>query len=223
MVVYIVTGSSSGLGFALTKKLLQRGMNVVGVSRAVGECSIFKGSKGFQHIACDLGKDIDLSKFDTITSSNEVILIINAAQFEFESKETLSNERTKELFSINYFSAVALVDYFKTKRLSRVMFVNSIAGKEPQANQFQYSSSKHALQAYSEVLAKDSVGKSFDVMSVNPGGIDTALWEDRKVLEKKITDEFISPEVLSDFLSFMLELPKKTYIKSLAILPEHDI
>jgi hypothetical protein len=57
----------------------------------------------------------------------------------------------------------------------------------------------HALQAYSELLAKDSVGKSFDVMSVNPGGIDTALWEDRKVLEKKVTDEFISPEVLSDF------------------------
>jgi len=44
----------------------------------------------------------------------------------------------------------------------------------------------HALQAYSETLANDLVGRDFDVMSINLGGIDSELWDKVSLLEKTV-------------------------------------
>ena len=66
-------------------------------------------------------------------------------------------------------------------------------------------------------------GKGFDVMTINPGGIDTELWSGEEVLEKVVTDTFIQPTVLSGLICTLLRLPYKTYIQSAIILPEHDI
>lgn len=219
---YVVTGSSSGLGYALTDRLLQCGHRVIGVSRSEKRGSDFKTNSNFRHIACDFSEEIDHSIFQIVPEGN-VILILNAAQFEFEDTGSVTIKRAKELFAINYFSAVELVNYFKSRGLCRVVFINSIAGREPQDHQFQYSSSKHALQAFSEILAKESVGKSFDVMSFNPGGLNTELWEHHRILDSNITDQFLAPTVLAEFICSAVALPLKTYIKSAIILPEHDV
>ena len=55
----------------------------------------------------------------------------------------------------------------------------------------------HALQAYSETLANDLVGRDFDVMSINLGGIDSELWDKVGLLEKTVMNKCIQPSVLA--------------------------
>ena len=50
---YIITGTSSGLGFCLAEKLVLLG-NVVGISRKIGHSEKLNQSGRFQHISFDL-------------------------------------------------------------------------------------------------------------------------------------------------------------------------
>jgi short-subunit dehydrogenase len=224
--MYIVTGCSSGLGFEISRQLLDDDKSVIGISRELKKASDLLENKKFKHICADLSVDENFDELEIAVdrdSDNDVILIINAAIFHYEADNLLDTTVAKNIFNLNYFSPVALVNKFINKRLKRVLFINSVAGINSQEGQAQYSASKHALQAYSEVLAKYSVGRDFDVMSVNPGGIDTELWDSAALLTKDITDNFLKPKMLADIIVKILLIPTKTYIKSLIILPEHDV
>jgi len=223
--VYVVTGCSSGLGFEITKQLLGKGYQVVGLSRSIGKSSLFNHYENFEYVSGDLSFSLSLDNLDNVLTAcdGDVFLVLNGAQFVSEGTRALDTEETKALFDVNYFGAIALVQKLTQYQLKRVLFVNSVAGQDPQGGQAQYSASKHALQAYSETLAKDSVGLDFDVMSINPGGINTELWDKVSLLEKRVTDNFIEPSVLASLICNFLELPSKTYIRSFTILPEHDI
>lgn len=220
---YIVTGCSSGLGFEIVRKLLENSCSVIGLSRTLGKASVFDHEANFEHIACDLSRPDSINQLDRIQINGQVALVLNAAQFRFEGDELMSVIDAHEIFEVNYFSACRLVEKFIPSGLVRVLFVNSVAGVAAQFGQAQYSASKHALQAYSEALAKLSVGRSFDVMSINPGGLDTELWRNEDVLDTSVTDSFIKPDTLADLVWSFLRLPPKTYITSATILPEHDV
>lgn len=223
--MYIITGCSSGLGFELVKQLLAEGKEVLGISRSLSKAEAFSSNNNFQHFCIDLSGDFSiknlLNKIDL--SNQEIYLILNAAQFANEEVRCLEVPDAKAMFEVNYFSTIKLINEFKKYKLKRVMFINSIAGIVSQGGQLQYSASKHALQAYSETLAKQSKNLDFDVMSINPGGIDSELWDNVDLLSKTITNNFINPEVLADLLYKFLKLPHKTYIKSFTVLPEHDV
>ena len=155
--------------------------------------------------------------------NNSITLVLNAAKFHYEEPGNEKIKLAKEIFNTNYFGAINIIQKCTLKKLKRVLFINSVAGLESQKAQAQYSSSKHALQAYSEILAKKSVGMNFDVMSINPGGINTELWKDNSILDKKIVNGFLNPEVLAKLICNLIDLPNNTYIKSFNILPEHDV
>lgn len=222
---YIVTGCSSGLGHEITDQLLLNKHEVIGLSRNLGKASSFKNNKNFTHFSYDFSLNENFEELESFFDNNKgrVSIVINAGMFDYEGDELAELGRSREVFNVNYFSAVTLVKMFIERDLSRVLFINSISGMSPQPGQGQYSASKHALQAYSETLAKFSVGRDFDVMSINPGGINSELWDNTDLLTKKITDKFIQPKSLAKLVYSFLELPPKTYIKYAAILPEHDV
>jgi short-subunit dehydrogenase len=224
--MYIVTGSSSGLGFEISKCLMGKGKSVVGLSRSLGKAAIFADHGNFRHINYDLSSEEGFSRLDQVVSSepdSPLTLVINAALFEYEGDDLADVSQAETMFRVNYFGAIALVNKLISKNLKRVLFVNSVAGKYPQDGQGQYSASKHALQAYSEVLAKYSVGRDFDVMSINPGGINSELWNNSELLTQEVVSSFINPADLAELVCTFLFLPSKTYIKSFIILPEHDV
>ena len=223
--MYLITGCSSGLGFEIANQLLRKNQKVLGFSRSIGKAVAFNDNDDFNHYAGDLMSPDDLTLLNDVLGldGEEINLVLNAAQFEFEGAVPLGVEKSKEMFGVNYFSAIALVEKFEKKGLKRVLFVNSVAGLHPQSGQGQYSASKHALQAYSEALAKYSVGRDFDVMTINPGGIDSELWDNVNFLEKSVRDSFIQPSTLAGLICNLLELPYKTYIRSFTVLPEHDV
>ena len=196
---YVITGTSSGLGFELASQLINRN-NIIGISRKVGKFDKFSQLKNFNFIPFNLGfieNKIKYSNFkkkliNEINSDN-FILVINAAQF-YSGKIRLSVSKTKDMFNINLFSIMDLINSLRNLNLKRILIVNSISGLIGNPNQHEYVSSKHALMGYTRSLIKEAKNSKFDVMCVNPGGIKTELWDDYSNID---TSSFIEPKELA--------------------------
>jgi short-subunit dehydrogenase len=223
---FLITGCSSGLGFELVKSLLKEKNNVIGFSRNIGKCEQFSGNKKFRFISVDLGSPENIHKTlqnPMLANLKDINLILNAGIFKHESKMLGFNEDTSNIFQVNYFSCIDFVAFFKEKDLTRVLFINSIAGISSFKEQSQYCASKHAQLSFAKTLQKESVGQKYDVMVLNPGGIKTELWNKTKMLDSKKINTFLDPYELALFINHMLKLPSKTYIETLTIIPESDI
>ena len=109
---YILTGCSSGLGYEITRDLLNANLDVVGLSRSIGKASSLIDHEHFEHISCGLRNDAYLSEIDYLMDGRDICIIVNAAQFRYEGAEPLNLADFRELFDVNFFSAVSLVEKF---------------------------------------------------------------------------------------------------------------
>ena len=224
--VYIITGSTSGLGLKIALKLSKED-KVIGISRSTNVPSELKKlSKNYSHYKLDLSENSCKVRktfkkiISTIKSVERVVLIINAAKFKTSNK-ALNPEESITLFNSNFFNATVLVNSLIGSQLRRVLFINSISGLVAQPNQYDYSASKHALQAFSDTLAISAKEADFDVMTINPGGINTELWNNADISPP--VERFIDPDELAGLIVYILKLQGRIFIKNFIILPSVDV
>ena len=143
---YVVTGSSSGLGYSLACKLLKKG-DVIGLSRRdpniiIEECSGYH----YTHVYADLSipnvfsdSASAIENLKEKLQNHEFTLVINAGVFYSGSPRLSSDERNK-MFCVNLFSVMDLVYRLETLNLKRIFFINSISGLIGQSQQHEYTS-----------------------------------------------------------------------------------
>jgi NAD(P)-dependent dehydrogenase (short-subunit alcohol dehydrogenase family) len=224
--IYIITGSTSGLGLKVALNLCKKD-KVIGISRSMDiPCELLKYKKNYRHCAIDLSDDSRKVRkafedlISTINSDEKIILIINAAKF-LVSDMVLDPEESAALFNSNFFNSTVLVKSLLRFRLRRVLFINSISGLVAQQNQYDYSASKYALQSFSDTLAISAKQFKFDVMTINPGGINTELWNKASISPP--VEKFMDPTELAELIVFLLHLKGRYFIKNFTILPEIDV
>ena len=222
---FLITGTSSGLGFELASQLTSYG-KVIGISRRVIATNKLSKNKKFSHIAADLSNFNVASKGSELVNSlhkkinnEEFTLIINAAKF-YAGNERLNSQEREKLFNLNIFSVMDLVESLRNWKLKRILFINSISGLIGQAFQHEYSASKHALMGFVRSLIKEAKHMPFDVMSINPGGINTELWADYPDVT---TNSFIPPAELAKIIITILLTKHRLFIENMVILPESDV
>jgi len=222
---YIITGSSSGLGYCLTERLIQKGQ-VLGISRSNILSKKMITSEAFKNLNYDFSNHDDIKLFENLVQkliyfiNNEpVTLILNAASF-YSSKDRLSYSSLNTLFKVNVFSLISLVQSLENSKLKRVFIINSISGLIGNSHQHEYSASKHAVMGFARSLAKSAKDASYDVMCINPGGMKTELWKNYNQVD---TSDFLSPEVVADVCISLLSIPQRTFIEHMSILPPSDV
>jgi len=224
---YIITGTSSGLGLKIAIKLTKKSKDeVIGVSRSTDIPQKLAKLKNYTHFVIDLSNDSNKVRkefeklISTINLNEKITLIINAAKF-LVSDMPLESSESLGLFNTNYFNSTVLVKLLLNLKLRRVLFINSISGLVAQPNQYDYSASKHALQSFSDTLAISAKKFEFDVMTINPGGINTELWDNAEISVP--VEKFMDPDELASLIVFLLHLKGRYFIKNFTILPEVDV
>ncbi|WLR42046.1 SDR family oxidoreductase [Bacillus carboniphilus] len=183
--IALITGTSTGLGFALTEKLAKEGWKVYATMRNVQKGTDVLNLK-------NEGLDIELLQLDVqsqqsideavntiINQEGQIDLLINNAGIGFiKNTEQATEEEVQNVFDINTFGQIrctkAVLPFMREKKAGRIVSVSSVGGLVGQPLNEIYCASKFALEGYYESLAT-YVTPYFGVefMIVEPGGISS--------------------------------------------------
>ncbi|WPP49528.1 SDR family NAD(P)-dependent oxidoreductase [Catalinimonas niigatensis] len=205
MQYFFITGTSRGIGKALTEKILkEEDTQVYGFSRQAGI-----SHARYQHVQADLSDMDGLLKnvsnfFPELSSAHRIVLINNAGMLgAVKYMGDLDNRQYVNLFNLNITAPAILMNEFikayqtyKGEKL--IINVSSGAGKHPVDGWSGYCASKAALDMLSQVaqteLLQRGLSKHFKVYALAPGVVDTAMQgEIREVSQQNFSsiDKFI--------------------------------
>ena len=236
--VWFVTGASSGLGKALSKKLLANkdfmvaatSRNVDRLREAIGDVD----NRRFLPLSVDLLSDQSVNDGikKTIDTFGSLDVVVNNAGFELDGYiEELTENDIHSSFDVNFFAPIRVIKsamkYFKEQSSGYVINISSISGTcYSWAGTAAYCASKVALDSISKAFSDEVRKFGVYATSVKPGQFRTAIFNDVKYAETKL-DEYIneraehddylrsinnyqpgSPEKLADLLIYLSNLEK---------------
>ena len=201
--VAIVTGASSGIGYATSLALSKAGVRVaVGARRTdrlqqLEKQIVKNGDEGrgggeeiFIQRKLDVTSKSDCDSFvDTVVRKwgKVDILINNAGLMPLSYFKNCKVEEWEQMIDVNIkgvlYCTSAVIPYMIDKKSGHIVNISSVAGRIVFAGGSVYCATKHAITAFSEGLRKElSPESNIRVTCIEPGAVSTELLE-------TITDE----------------------------------
>ncbi len=195
--VSLVTGSTSGIGLAVARRLIARGDRVVfhsSTSVEEGE-RLAAQSPGALYRRADLADEEQCTRLvdEVLAETGRLDLLVNNAGttrvIPHADLTSATREIWREIFEVNLFGtwsvSVAAIEALRAARGS-IVNVSSIAGLRPTGSSIPYAASKAALNHLTVLLAK-VVGPEVRVNAVAPGLVDTPWTADWDVVRDFVT------------------------------------
>jgi len=186
--VILVTGTNSGVGLCLAKRLYHSPYRVVITARKKSIDQIPKNLKEDDNRFLIRPLDVtdDQQRKDLIKEINQkwggVDVLINNAGVSYRSTiEDMDNESEFLLFKTNFFGPMALtrlvLPKMREKRAGKIINVSSVAGMMAMPTMYAYSSSKFALEGASESLWYEMKPWGIKVSVIQPGFIHSSSFK----------------------------------------------
>jgi NAD(P)-dependent dehydrogenase (short-subunit alcohol dehydrogenase family) len=180
--VWLVTGSSRGLGRAFAIAALEAGHSVTAAARKVNDVADLRQKYGERVLPFALDVTNESQANDAIQSTIKRfgrldVLVNNAgygnvAPIEDTSLEEFRAEIETDLFGVIILTKAAL-PYFRERRSGHFIQVTSIAGRIGPIGRAPYAAAKWGVEGFSETLAKEVAPFGIKVTIVEPGGFRT--------------------------------------------------
>ncbi|MFO8149270.1 MAG: SDR family NAD(P)-dependent oxidoreductase [Trueperaceae bacterium] len=193
----LVTGCSSGIGLAIATHLASRGVPVMATVRTEADAARLTAIDGIEPVICDVTDDVQVARLrEAIDARGDGLwgIVHNAGIAHLGHLTATSLEELKAVFEVNVFGVHrvtnALVDLILASR-GRIVTISSLSGTLSSPHLGAYSMSKHALEAYTDALAKQLAPFGVHVCAVAPGNFASAL-------VRSAVERFASPEDASE-------------------------
>ncbi len=229
----LVTGASSGIGAALAPLLAARGATVGLVARRHGrlaevltecrahnpECRLWVRDLGLPDDAAALA----LEAWDAFGHLD--VLVNNAAIPKRRMVQVITPDEVDETMRVNFTSPVRMTLALLPRMLERdsgvIVNVSSLGGRLGILQEAAYCASKFALCGWSESLAADLWETGVDVRLINPGPIDTEIWDQPGNDPAHYEGPFEPPTVVAEAICSAIEGPAfETYTPDLRSVVE---
>ncbi len=182
----LVTGASTGIGYATALRLVRSGFIVFsGVRRERDAQTLMReGGPSITPLVLDVTDAVSIANAaQTIAARADAKLLglVNNAGIALAGPlELLPLDELRRQFEVNFFGALALVQAFAPSLRAtrgRIVNVSSIGGKLASPFLGGYAASKFALEAASDALRVELGAFGVHVAVVEPGAVKTPLWE----------------------------------------------
>lgn len=181
--VFFVTGTSSGFGNELVKKILSSGDIAIAASRNSSKLS-FEGTSPKNYLGVDLDvtsqKSVDDAFEKAISHFKTIDVVVNNAGYGLNGEfESCSEEQIRNQFEINLFGLMkvtkkALEHMRESKKGGVIQQVTSIGGQIGVPLYSSYCASKWAVEGFTEALSKEIKPEwNIKLTLIEPGGFRT--------------------------------------------------
>ncbi|XP_065203984.1 uncharacterized protein LOC135834075 [Planococcus citri] len=243
--VAVVTGSSSGIGSAISTELVKYGIIVVGVARRIENLQKLADELNepgkpvrFYPVKCDVTVESEIeNSFKWITSElSGIAVLINCAG---TSHQTLlrdaHGESISQIFDTNVKASIlcsklAVESMMKNSIPGHIININSILSHViSNVDMFKrhqiYSASKHALKVISGALRQELLDQKLNIKVTNlsPGIVATELTRRHlPTIDSLPSTDVMQPKDVADACVYVLSTPENVLVSELTIMPLHQ-
>ena len=183
----LITGANSGIGLALSKKLLTFKNKIIATYKKNSDNLDQIENNNLYKIKCDQRDDNDFIELKKKLDQFKIDIIINCAgvfgpSFQNQEIEELNFDEFKEILNINALSIAKIIQIIlKNKNSMPKIIVNlsSDAGslaKNTEGNAYIYRTSKSALNSITKNMSIDLYSKYNTVtIAIDPGNVKTNM------------------------------------------------
>ena len=223
----IVTGARRGIGRAITKKLVDSGINVWATTSHMDDAFIedmnsLMGEAWVHPIEMDL-RNQDSIKDAVKTMTKDVdkdgnkptfdILVNNAGIPSGGLMQMTSMDTLRDVMDVNFISQIALIQmvskYMMRQKSGSIVNIGSVGGIEAREGYLAYGSSKAAFMWATRCISKELAPYNIRVNAVAPGLVDTDMGDYKKDDEQEKILQAISmkrkgtPEEIAEVVYFL--------------------
>ena len=220
----LVTGSSSGIGYEITTKLLDLGAKVIGISRNHDRVNL--ENKNYIKYNCDISinKKLEILLKQILKNHPEInCLISNAGYGDFGPLENYSTLQIDNYIATNLISHLVitklLLPHFKRKKMGNIIFIGSEAGLLGGKNGSLYCTAKFGLRGFSQAISKDVSNKNIKVSIINPGMVRTNFFENLNFEPGCDEQNVINIKDISSTVVYILNLSMTTIVDEINLSP----
>ena len=220
----LVTGSSSGIGYEITSKLLDLGAKVIGIARNHDRSKL--ENKNYTTYKCDVSahQKLEILLKQILKKHPQInCFISNAGYGDFGPLENFSTLQIKNFIATNLTSHIVmtklLLPHFKRIKIGDIIFIGSEAGLLGAKNGSLYCTAKFGLRGFSEALSKDVTNKNIRVCLINPGMIRTNFFENLNFEPGNDEENAINIKDVSSTVAYILGLSRNTIVDEINLSP----
>ncbi len=231
----LITGASSGIGEATTRRFAKEGRNLILIARR--EDRLKKLSSDLQTFgievmvrALDVTDAEALENFFASLSAISIDVVVNNAglalgtepfdRYDFKDIQTMVDTNITAFMRVAHLSLP-----FLKKTKGHLFNLGSIAGTETYAGGTVYCATKHFVHAFTKGLRKDLLGSGVRVTTIAPGRVETEFsvvrlkGDDAKA--KKVYEGYrpLLPADIADAIWYVASRPKHVNIEEMLIMP----
>jgi NAD(P)-dependent dehydrogenase (short-subunit alcohol dehydrogenase family) len=218
----VITGASTGIGWATAKLWLDRGFRVFGSVRKQADADRLKAEFGANftpllfHVTDEAAVLAAAREVRAALGSETLAGLVNNAGIAVAGPVfELAADEFRRQMDVNVIGPVITTQAFgpllgsdpSLKRpQGRIVMISSVSGKNGSPLLSAYSASKHAIEGLSESLRREMMLFGIDVIIIAPGAVKTPIWS--KAEEVDISAYKNSPfyPALERIRKFMLHL-----------------
>lgn len=229
----LITGASSGIGYALAKEFSLRGYKVIGCSPklVLHLQKPLEDEYGLISIACDITNLEDIKRVKELvvkeTGGYLDVLYNNAGIAIGQPAIEIPEDKLNWIFQVNVIGHINMTKHFAPlviKSKGSIIFTSSVAARVPLSWISAYSATKAAIDAYAKTLHGEMEPFGVKVHSVITGGVQTQIGgEDNNIEEMKNqfadspynVDGIVESGIASQKMAVDLGIPPQKYAKNM--------
>lgn len=236
--VVVITGASSGIGFATAMRLSKAGAKIaIGARRT-------ERLKELEDKIKESGGDVFSQKLD-VTKRDECesfvkavldkwnsvdILVNNAGLMPLSFIKNLKIDEWEQMIDVNLkgvlYCTASVISHMKEKKAGHIVNISSVAGRIVFPAGSVYCATKHAITAFSEGLRQElSTRSNIRVTCIEPGVVATELTDTitdeslQGFIEQTKKMESLKAEDIAEAIAYAVESPNHVNVNEILIRP----